>query len=118
MFVCFCVSSSLSFCHYTTMKPALSELVNNATPTLIDFTAAWCGPCQTLAPILKDVKKSIGDAVTIIKIDVDANPRVAAQFAVRSVPTLILFKNGEVVWRGSGVMTHRDLLSTLQQHIS
>ncbi|MFM7774019.1 MAG: thioredoxin [Candidatus Kapaibacterium sp.] len=99
------------------MKPALSDLVNNDTPTLIDFTAVWCGPCQTLAPILKDVKKSIGDAVTIIKIDVDANPRVAAQFQVRSVPTLILFKNGEAVWRQSGVMTHRDLLHTLQQHV-
>ena len=99
------------------MKPALSELVNNATPTLIDFTAAWCGPCQTLAPILKDVKKSIGDAVTIVKIDVDANPRVAAQFAIRSIPTLMLFKNGEVVWRASGVMTARDLRDILQQHL-
>lgn len=93
-----------------------SEIVNKEHPVLVDFSAAWCGPCQTLAPILKQVKDELGNTVSIIKIDIDKNQELATQFQVRSVPTMLLFKNGQQVWRQSGLLSKSDLISIIKQH--
>ncbi|WP_255702400.1 thioredoxin [Flavobacterium sp. SM15] len=93
-----------------------SEIVNKELPVLVDFSAAWCGPCQTLAPILKQVKDELGATVSIIKIDIDKNQALAAQFHVRSVPTMLLFKNGQQVWRQSGLLSKNDLVSVIKKH--
>lgn len=93
-----------------------SEIINKEQPVLVDFFATWCGPCQTLAPILKQVKDELGDSVSVIKIDVDKNQAIAAQFQVRGVPTLLLFKNGQQVWRQSGVLSKNDLISIIKQY--
>lgn len=86
-----------------------SDLVSSDTPTLVDFSAEWCGPCRMLAPVLKQVKAAMGDQVRILKIDVDRNPKLAAHFRVQSVPTLLIFRKGEMRWRQSGVMNAKQL---------
>jgi thioredoxin 1 len=92
------------------------EILKSDKPVLIDFYAEWCGPCKMLAPILKEVKEEIGDAATIVKIDVDASPQASQKFEIRGVPTLILYKNGEQVWRKSGLLDKQSLLSLLKQY--
>lgn len=92
-----------------------SEIINKDHPVLVDFFATWCGPCQTLSPILKQVKDELGDSVSVIKIDVDKNPSIAAQFQVRGVPTMLLFKNGKQVWRQSGVLSKNELINIVKQ---
>lgn len=94
------------------------ELIASEKPVLIDFFATWCGPCQALAPILVDVKEELGDAVSIIKVDVDKNQEVAAHFQVRGVPTMLLFQNGKMLWRQSGVVSKNDLVSIIKQKIN
>lgn len=79
------------------------ELINQNTPTLVDFYADWCGPCKMMPPILDEVKKSFGPGVHILKVDVDKNHKAANKYGIRSIPTLLLFKNGKVVWRKTGV---------------
>lgn len=91
-----------------------SELINQDKPVLVDFFAEWCGPCKMLAPILKQVKESLGDGVSIIKIDVDKNQALAAKYQVRGVPTLLLFKNGKQVWRQSGVLQKDEITRIIQ----
>ena len=85
------------------------EIINAPTPTLVDFFATWCGPCQTMTPILKEVKEDLGDNVKIIKIDVDKNKALATKFQVRGVPTFMIFKNGKQVWRQAGLITKNEL---------
>ncbi len=81
-----------------------NEILNSNIPTLVDFHATWCGPCKTMAPILDQLKKNMHDQVRILKVDVDKNPAAAQKFQVRGVPTLILFKEGKMLWKESGVM--------------
>lgn len=92
------------------------ELIKQDKPVLVDFFAEWCGPCKMQAPILQDLKKNIGDTASIIKIDVDKNQAVAAQFGIRSVPTLMIFKNGEVKWKQSGVFPVDELEKLIRQY--
>ncbi|MHA7943536.1 thioredoxin [Formosa sp. 3Alg 14/1] len=91
-----------------------SELIKQDKPVLVDFFAEWCGPCKAMAPVLKEVKDSLGDSVSILKIDVDKNQELAAQLNVRGVPTLILYKGGTQVWRQSGVVQKTDLLQIIK----
>ncbi|MBC6996986.1 thioredoxin [Cytophaga sp. FL35] len=93
-----------------------SELMNSEKPLLVDFFAEWCGPCKMMPPILKEVKDQLGEDVTIVKIDVDKNQQMAAKYQVRGVPTLILFKNGEIKWRQSGVMDANSLTQIIKSH--
>ena len=96
------------------MTGKLEAIINSEVPVLIDFFASWCGPCKMLAPILQDLKRELGDNVKIVKIDVDKNPKIAAKFQVRGVPTMLLFVNGKQVWRQSGVLQKADLLKIIQ----
>ncbi|MBD1261045.1 thioredoxin [Maribacter polysiphoniae] len=96
------------------MKSSFTNIINSETPVLVDFFADWCGPCKMLAPILKEVKKELGDAIKIIKIDVDKNQSIASQYQVRGVPTMILFQNGKQLWRQSGVLQKRDIVQVIQ----
>lgn len=92
-----------------------NEMIQSDKPVLVDFFAEWCGPCKMMSPILKEVKDSLGDDVTIIKVDVDKNPQAAAAYQVQGVPTLIVFKKGKAVWRQSGVVPKAGLVNILQQ---
>ncbi len=93
------------------------ELIQSDKPVLVDFHATWCGPCKMMAPILQDVKHKVGDAVSIIKIDVDKNPQAAQAYQVKGVPTLILFKDGQPVWRQSGVVQAKQLEQILNNNL-
>ncbi len=93
------------------------EIIHQDKPVLVDFFATWCGPCKMQAPILEEVKKRVGDAAAIIKIDVDKNKPVAAAYQIQGVPTLMLFKKGEIVWRRSGVSQANELEKLLQAHV-
>ncbi|WP_297332282.1 thioredoxin [Flavobacterium sp.] len=95
------------------------KIINDKKPVLVDFFATWCGPCQMLAPILTDVKHSLGERITIIKVDVDKNPELMSnpRFLVKGVPTLMLFQEGKMLWRQSGVLSKDQLISTILDHI-
>lgn len=98
------------------MKDNFDKLINGDKPVLVDFHAEWCGPCKAQTPIIKDLAKEINDKVRIIKIDVDKNQTIAQRFNIRGVPTLALFKNGQVLWKESGVQTKQKLLDIINQN--
>lgn len=97
-------------------KSSFSEIIQSDKPVLIDFYADWCGPCKTLSPIIQEVAREMGDSVRVIKINVDKNQAVAEKYQVRGIPTMIVFKNGQPVWRQSGVLPKEQIIQAVKQH--
>lgn len=95
------------------MRSSFKKIISGDVPVLIDFYADWCAPCKALAPVLEQVKQVLGEKVKIVKVDVDKNASLANKYQVRGVPTMILFKNGQVVWRQSGVLNKEAILQAI-----
>lgn len=94
-----------------------SDMINSDKPVLVDFYADWCGPCKMMPPILKEVKSNLGDQVNIIKIDSDKETQLSQKYQIRSIPTLMIFKNGKVLWKEAGVKQASELQTILKQYI-
>ena len=93
------------------------SLISGKKPVLVDFYATWCGPCKMMSPIIADVKAKIGDKATIIKIDVDHNRELRLQYGIRSIPTLMIFKEGQLLWRDVGVHQSDELVALLERFV-
>lgn len=93
----------------------LSDIIQSSQLTLVDFYATWCGPCKMMHPVLEQLKKELGDSIRIVKVDVDKNEAVAMQMRIQSVPTLMIFKEGEMKWRQSGAMPSSELKRVIAQ---
>jgi thioredoxin 1 len=98
-------------------KNAFSKIIDSDTPVLIDFHATWCGPCKALAPIIQNVKKKIGSQAKIFKIDIDKNQALAQKLQIRGVPTLMLYKSGDLKWRQSGVVPESEIIRQIEAQI-
>ena len=99
------------------MKGNFDSIINDTRPVIVDFHALWCGPCKVQSPILSEIASEFGERVRVIKIDVDQNPGLAGKYHIQGVPTVILFKNGKLVWRQSGVASKSQLIDILKQHM-
>jgi thioredoxin 1 len=96
------------------MKKSFSDLINDETPLLVDFYADWCGPCKTMAPVIQDIAKDMGEKMRVIKIDTDKNPSISQHYNIQGIPTFILFKKGKVVWRQSGAMPKNQMTNLIK----
>ena len=96
-------------------KVSFSDLIKGEKPVLVDFTAAWCGPCKMMAPVLEDVKKKIGDKGTIVKVDIDNNQQFATSMGISAVPTFVIFQQGKEKWRHAGMISGHQLQSVLEK---
>ena len=92
-----------------------NEIINSDKPTLVDFYANWCGPCKMMTPIIEETKSELGDKANVLKVNVDDNKEVSVKYNVRSIPTVILFKNGNPVWRHSGVVQKNVLINEVNK---
>jgi thioredoxin 1 len=99
------------------MAQSFSELINGETPVLVDFHAEWCGPCKMMAPVIQEIAAEMKGKLKVIKIDTDKNQQVSAAYQIQGVPTLILFKQGKVIWRQSGAMPKHQLAGILSQYV-
>ena len=93
-----------------------NDIINGEQLTLVDFFATWCGPCKQMHPVLEQLKQQLGDSIRIVKLDVDKNEALASAYRIQSVPTLMLFRSGQVVWRQSGALRLNDLKSVINQY--
>ena len=99
------------------MNGRFLNIINSDIPVLVDFYADWCQPCKHMAPILKEIKSELKETVRIIKVDVDKNPVIATRYKIRSIPTVIIFKNGEPQWTGVGLLNAKELNEIIRQHL-
>jgi thioredoxin 1 len=98
-------------------RKTFSEILQGEKPVLVDFSAEWCGPCKMMPPILKELKQLTGEKLTILTLDIDKNPKVAVSYNIQSVPTMILFKKGEIKWRQSGVIPAAQLKAVFDRTV-
>jgi thioredoxin 1 len=94
-----------------------ADVLKSSTPVLVDYWAEWCGPCKRIAPVLEELSQEYGDKVKIAKMDVDANSEIPARHNVKGIPTLMLFKNGEIMGTKVGLMSKRELAAFIDSHV-
>ena len=92
-------------------------IIAGDTPVLVDFFAEWCGPCKMIKPVLEELKKKMGNKIIILKIDIDKNISLSSEYRIQSVPTLVLWKQGEIIWRQSGALSLNELEQVLSSYI-